>query len=323
MKHSCELVKDLLPLYHDGVCSEHSRQIIEEHISECEKCKNELRKIDDETLEAKLTNERDNVVGRHAEKFKRKSLIAGISIASVMAVPIVVSLIVNLATGHALDWFFIVLTSLMVAASVSVVPMVAEQRKGLWTVGSFAGSLTLLLLTVNIYSGGNWFFVAVIPSLFGLSVLFLPVVMYQLPLTGFISRHKGLIIMTADTLLLYATIIISGIHGSSPDYWRPAILITSACVLFPWALFAIIRYARLNGFIRAGICSIIGGVFLSTVGNIVSWILDAKPIFSFSEANLFVWNYTTTDANVFLITLLTGLFAGIALLTVGFVRNRK
>ncbi|MCR4648679.1 MAG: zf-HC2 domain-containing protein, partial [Lachnospiraceae bacterium] len=35
----CILVKDLLPSYIDGVCSEDSIKIIENHINECEECK--------------------------------------------------------------------------------------------------------------------------------------------------------------------------------------------------------------------------------------------------------------------------------------------
>ena len=39
MKYPCSLIKDLLPLYHDGVCSEESNKIIENHLSECSSCK--------------------------------------------------------------------------------------------------------------------------------------------------------------------------------------------------------------------------------------------------------------------------------------------
>lgn len=39
MKYPCSLIQDLLPLYHDGVCSEESKQIVEQHLSECSVCK--------------------------------------------------------------------------------------------------------------------------------------------------------------------------------------------------------------------------------------------------------------------------------------------
>lgn len=37
----CGVIKDLLPLYHDGVCSEESRKLVEEHLAECPACKEE------------------------------------------------------------------------------------------------------------------------------------------------------------------------------------------------------------------------------------------------------------------------------------------
>ena len=39
MKYPCSLIHDLLPLYHDGVCSEESNKVIENHLSECSSCK--------------------------------------------------------------------------------------------------------------------------------------------------------------------------------------------------------------------------------------------------------------------------------------------
>ena len=40
--NNCEIIRDLLPLYADEICSESSKQLIEEHIAACESCKNEL-----------------------------------------------------------------------------------------------------------------------------------------------------------------------------------------------------------------------------------------------------------------------------------------
>lgn len=40
--NKCEIIRDLLPLYADEICSESSKRLVEEHISACESCKNEL-----------------------------------------------------------------------------------------------------------------------------------------------------------------------------------------------------------------------------------------------------------------------------------------
>lgn len=41
-KTPCEVIKDLLPLYVDDICSEKSKEIIEEHLLECEECRDYL-----------------------------------------------------------------------------------------------------------------------------------------------------------------------------------------------------------------------------------------------------------------------------------------
>lgn len=44
-KISCEIIKDLLPLYYDEVCSVESTRLVEEHLAECKSCLLELDKI--------------------------------------------------------------------------------------------------------------------------------------------------------------------------------------------------------------------------------------------------------------------------------------
>lgn len=47
-KIPCEIIRDLLPLYQDDICSEKSRNAIEEHIKECESCRTYLKKMEGE-----------------------------------------------------------------------------------------------------------------------------------------------------------------------------------------------------------------------------------------------------------------------------------
>lgn len=46
MNVSCDIIKDLLPLYHDEVCSDDSRAMIADHLSHCEHCRKELAAMD-------------------------------------------------------------------------------------------------------------------------------------------------------------------------------------------------------------------------------------------------------------------------------------
>lgn len=40
MNYPCGIIRDLLPLYIDDVCNEDSKRAVENHLSECEKCRN-------------------------------------------------------------------------------------------------------------------------------------------------------------------------------------------------------------------------------------------------------------------------------------------
>lgn len=42
---NCEIVRDLLPLYHDGVVSESTKKVVEEHLETCKECTEEYEKL--------------------------------------------------------------------------------------------------------------------------------------------------------------------------------------------------------------------------------------------------------------------------------------
>lgn len=41
----CNVIKDLLPAYVYGICSEDTIEIVEEHLHNCEECKTHLRSM--------------------------------------------------------------------------------------------------------------------------------------------------------------------------------------------------------------------------------------------------------------------------------------
>jgi len=83
MKVSCEIIKDLLPLYHDGVCSNDSRTMVEEHLAYCDSCKAELQAMEDALFLNKTEqnlNEAEAVkkLSKRWKKGMIKSLLKGI-----------------------------------------------------------------------------------------------------------------------------------------------------------------------------------------------------------------------------------------------------
>ena len=65
-KITCEIVKDLLPLYVDDVLSEDSRMLVEEHIDGCSECRSYCEKLKDTgsiVLKKKNDNEKKTIKG--------------------------------------------------------------------------------------------------------------------------------------------------------------------------------------------------------------------------------------------------------------------
>lgn len=51
----CNVVKDLIPLYIDGCCSEESEKIVKEHIENCDECKNVFEQMNTPSCTAEVT----------------------------------------------------------------------------------------------------------------------------------------------------------------------------------------------------------------------------------------------------------------------------
>lgn len=322
MKQSCEIVQDLLPLYADKVCSASSRELVETHLGECGDCQKKLAALRDTEFEERLHLEQKEIICHQASRFRRTAFTVGCCIAGVLMIPVVVCLIVNLATGHSLDWFFIVLTALLVTASLIVVPLMVNRKRGLATLGSFTVSLLLLLLTCCLYSGGHWFWIAAFSVLFGLSVFFTPFVLGQFDSCPVIHGRKGLFTMATDTALLFILLIAIGFYVKNNAYWHPAMLNALVFSGFAWLLFLTIRYLKVNGLVRAGLSVIECTAMAAFVNDIENWILsDNVP--GLRNADFSFWGWETFNANISLIVLLSGICIGAILIVCGIIRKKQ
>lgn len=100
MSKQCKIVEDLLPLYHDGICSEESRQMVEEHLSQCEHCRKLLKQIDGELVSPSVKDADIKPlegINKAVKKGKKKALIAGISIT--------LAVVLILFAGVSIRWY--------------------------------------------------------------------------------------------------------------------------------------------------------------------------------------------------------------------------
>lgn len=324
MNKDCEVVRDLLPLYVDEVCSPASREYVDGHLSGCEDCTAILKRLRDHVPEETLNAEMTGALTRQAKRFRRKSAVVGMVFAGILLLPILICLIVVLATGSGgLDWFSIVVCSLLLAASLTVVPLVAPDHKFLWTLGSFTLTLLLLLGVICVLgSNGNWFFIAATSCVFGLSVVFLPIAVYREPIKSALGNRKGITVMAIDTALLFLMLFACSLRPLLPtDYWQTVFFVVPLCLTLPWGLFLLIRYPKVHGLTKTGFCLMWVGIF--TFGaNYVSALQTGLPE-ALPRMHFLVWNAGTTYENIMWLILLGCALIGLVFILLGISAKRK
>lgn len=77
-KYDCDIVQDLLPLYQDSICSDSSKKMIEEHLTECADCSHKANLLKNTRIDEKIEKERDTILSAHAKKERKKNYIVAI-----------------------------------------------------------------------------------------------------------------------------------------------------------------------------------------------------------------------------------------------------
>ena len=80
MKLPCEMIQDLLPLYHDGVCSGVSKTLVTAHLKECPDCAGALKIIETELQMPKLEADEAKPLKTIKRRWQKKTWLAGLLI---------------------------------------------------------------------------------------------------------------------------------------------------------------------------------------------------------------------------------------------------
>lgn len=238
-ENECEVIRDLLPLYADDVCSDTSRRLIDEHLQDCPDCSSMLEKLRNSEIESGLREEKEQVIEHQAKRFRHRSATVGSGIAGLFMVPVLVCLIVNLVSGAALDWFYVVLGGLAVAASLIIVPLMVPRDRLFWTFCAFTLSLLLLLAICCFYTHGNWFFTAASAVLFGFSVLFLPFAVKARPVREMIGGFNRTVLVLSVDVILFAN-MMNMISLRSKSIFKTGFLLL-LCAAGAWFLVNAVR----------------------------------------------------------------------------------
>lgn len=79
---NCEIIRDLIPSYVDGICSQSSREAVEEHVEECEECRASLETLRRTVIGGSKINQSEL---EHMKKVKQHFIRKSVLIAGALA----------------------------------------------------------------------------------------------------------------------------------------------------------------------------------------------------------------------------------------------
>ncbi|MGX7107932.1 zf-HC2 domain-containing protein [Facklamia miroungae] len=101
MKYDCDLIVDLLPLYVEGVLSQTSNEIVEEHLRECEDCIELLEELKkDNSLRLKEKESYETHVKEYTERVKKRKRIIRLALGALFFVCIGAASIMTYFATH-------------------------------------------------------------------------------------------------------------------------------------------------------------------------------------------------------------------------------
>jgi hypothetical protein len=251
------------------------------------------------------------------------SNLSSILVFILLLVPILITFIVSMADGSGLGVFSVVTASMMLVAALTVVPLISSQKRLMKCILCGVGALLLILFFVNAMNGGGEFFFWSVPTVFGLSVVFFPLVIREMTLPPVLSDKKALIIMIWDTLWLYLTIFTVSYRSGSGSL-KTGCIVATVLMIGVWLFFLIIRYLPVNGFIKGGLCTLLCSIWITFSNDVCSYLLYDTRQLTIRHANFSTW---TTDlnvnANVYVILLVAGILISALLIGIGIVKKKK
>lgn len=245
---ACEIVKDLLPLYVDGMVSDVSKKSIENHLEYCTDC-NEVYHDMAFNLEMEKQPSEVQDVKRFLKKTKRMYFLYGLC--GLSFISILVCMIVDLALNKGITWSLIAGSTVIFADTFVYVISACKKNKGCFTmivisIGTFCLLSVIQITRYYLMNVGTfWIFRYGFPiMLLWLGVLWIPVLS-----KAFLKWNIW------DCIALFMLLVIIGNYITK--------LITGDYV---WN-----DVLRMRGFIGNALGEVIGIILFGIIGRIKKW----------------------------------------------------
>ena len=231
------------------------------------------------------------------------------------------------------DWFPMAGMSVLLGLSIFILPVVLRQLSLPVLEGRRLSAylvletvlLELLLLTGCLYSGGDWFPMAAVSVLFGVSLFILPVLLWQLPLGRFVSRNKLLVWFTVETALLFLLLAVGQWYSGGNWLWSVGVPAALVGLSLPWGLMALGRYVPVGLWARGTLCFAWLGLWLW----LSPWAVDRIMLSNGwnDDPYRLIWPFTFSDGvgpvQTLGVIILVMWFVAAALVLAGIIASRR
>lgn len=242
--------------------------------------------------------------------------------------------ICDLTINHSLTWFWIVLSSLLLAFTFTNLPRLIKKHKLILLPLSMFLALSLLLGVCCIYTKGDWFWVAILSLLLGLMMIFSPIYIAKLKVFEKLRKYNDFITIGICFILLNILLAVCNVYSvvnnyTSNTYWYFTIALPIAvCFYLVLNLLISVKFLKINRFFKTSIILTLITMFLYIPPAFIKFdnptlqkeVNNEMNIF---KANFSTWNTTVLDNNIHCIIALTLLGLSAVFLMVGIILYSK
>lgn len=237
-------------------------------------------------------DERARAQAREARLWRGMTRGLRLFFAAGYAAAIVACFVCDLAIFHTLDWFWIVLASVMLAFSFTNLPFLVRKNRLSVCLGAATGSLLLLLLSCWRFAGGWWI---VGGAAITAACLVLPWSWWAI--RRFYGRHLPPLFMAAFSL--WVLVLLAVIRAFTGGDWLLGVAypIAALSIGYCWLCFAAVYWLPLGPWLKAGAVCLITTLCIPLGNSLSAALTPGRQMPAFLDYLAWWHIFTHEDVN--------------------------
>lgn len=318
MKLSCEIIKDLLPLYCDSICSEETKAAVEEHLTDCVSCSEELQKMKSNLPVTVLQKEEGGfIIGGYKMNLIRKGLMLSLC---VFVLPLL-NACLSLLFGESMFGYSFFITAAVLVSNVYIQKIKVKNRPA-WLAAS-AILFPILMIAETSRFTNNGFLSVNLAALLSLIPIYIytlfSIVKYAVgnkkePLQPSQYKKTAIIFMICETAVLLYLSFVSTFRCMGGEFWsnfHTVVGLTFFTLAFIWLYYLFFKHFKRNMLFNTGVCIAVFGIYIVIYNMYENYL--PYPFNTFRN----------TDLHLSLFLLITLCAVGAALMLIGILTEKK